>query len=73
MIIQICVKLMLIWIFWLDANIESRGFCIMIHPFKTGVCKVSGYGIDAPCNLIDYEVLIITLQGEEGLGAFFHG
>lgn len=24
MIIQICVKLMLIWIFWLDANIESK-------------------------------------------------
>ena len=24
MIIQICVKLMLIWIFCLDANIESR-------------------------------------------------
>ena len=25
MIIQICVKLMLIWIFCLDANIESNG------------------------------------------------
>ena len=34
MIIQICVKLMLIWIFWLDANIESKRIelSILIHP-----------------------------------------